>query len=193
MIRATADEKRGRDDQGQRNLQDELRSLAGDALHFDFAIERVQVGPYDVEPSAASREFGLHGSSRKAGMKQHFAQVTFGQAVRCLTRNETTFDGALPDPRVIDAPAIVLHFHVNVIAAMIGAEHDAALAGLSRSESAGGKLDAMRNRVPDQVDEGIGNLLDDVIVEFGFAARKIAFDLLLSRLGMNANRGRWQR
>ena len=51
--------KRGGDDQGQRNFQGELRSRAAGALNVDFAVQGGQVGANYVEANAAAGKFGF--------------------------------------------------------------------------------------------------------------------------------------
>ena len=90
---------------------------------------------------------------------------------------------------VVDATAVVFDFDVDVIAAVISAEGDFAwfgFAGAARRR----ELDAVGDGVADQVHERIGNLLDDVVVELGFVADEVEFDLLAGGLGGVANGAR---
>ena len=65
-----------------------------------------------------------------------------------------------------------------MITAVIGTESDTADFGFVSFAAAFRQFDSVSNGIPDQVDEGIRNLLNDVVVQFGFAARKVEFDLL---------------
>ena len=147
-------------------------------MNFDFAVEGIQVGADDVQTNAPSRELGFQRSSGKTRMEQHFPKFSFGKAAGGLVRNETTIDGALFDSVVIDAAAVVFYFDVNVIPTVIGTECDATDVRLAGVAAAFRQFDSVSNRIPDQVNEGIRNLLNDVVVQFGFAAGKVEFHLL---------------
>src|ERR1700730_5790413 len=116
-------------------------------------------------------------------MEEHLAIIAVGEAVGCFRRDESPLYGALPHAIVIDASAIVLNFDVNVIAAMIRAEGDSAGFRLTRGAAHVGGLDTMGDGVANKVHKGIGNLLDDVVVQLGFAAAEVEFDLFAGGSG----------
>ena len=130
--RSAAHEERGRDDQRQRNFQREGRARARRALNIDFAVQRVEIGAHDVEADAAAGKFGLYRSRRKSRMEKHFAQIAFGKTIGGFRGYQAAFDRALPHALVIDAAPVVLHFDVNVIAAVISAQADFADFRLAR-------------------------------------------------------------
>src|SRR5579883_1372933 len=171
--RAATDKERGRDDESQRHFQGELGAGAWRTLDFDFAVQSVEVGADDVEAHAAAGEFGFHRGSGEAGVEKHFAEIAFGEAIGGFRADEAAFDGALLDALVVDAAAVVFDFDIDVVAAVIGAERDLALLGLAIGRADVRQFDAMSDGVANEVDEGIGDLLDDVVVEFGFAAGEI--------------------
>src|SRR5437016_2651728 len=111
-------------------------------------------------------------------MEQHFPKFPFGKIAGCFMRDKATIDGALSHAGVVDTAAVVLDFDVDVIAAVIGSESDAADFGFVSFATAFRQLDSVSNGIPDQVDEGIRNLLNNVVVQFGFAAGKVEFHLL---------------
>src|SRR6266446_951941 len=174
---AAAHEQRGGDDQGQWNFQRELGSLAARALDVDFAVQHIEIGAHNVQADAAAGELGLCGRGGKAGVKEHLAEIAVGQAVRGLRRDEAALDGAQLHAIVIDAAAVVFDFNVNVIATMVRAEGNFAGFGLSGGAADVGVFDSVSNGVAHQVHEGIGNLLDDAVVQLGFTAGEIEFDL----------------
>jgi hypothetical protein len=65
-----------------------------------------------------------------------------------------------------------------VVAAVIGAKRNLAQFRLARGGAIFGALDSMCDRIPDQVNQGIRNLLNDVVIELGLAAGKVEIDLL---------------
>src|SRR5262249_16655266 len=86
------------------------------------------------------------------------------------------------DAVVVDAAAVVLDFDIDVVAAMVRAKRNAAGFGFAGERAAVRRLDAVRDGIAHEVDERIGNLLNDVVVEFGFAAEEFEFDELAGGL-----------
>src|SRR5215472_6531459 len=183
MESAAAHEKRWGDDERQRHLERELGALAGLALHLDFAVEGAEIRADHVEADAAAGEFGFHGGGGKAGVEKLFAQVAFGEAIRGFVRNEAAIDGTLLDTGIVNAAAVVFDFDVDVVAAVVGAEGDLALLGFARGGADLREFDAVRDGIADEMNERIGDLLDDVVVEF---------DELLRGFGGIANGAREQ-
>src|SRR5215469_14281776 len=102
-------------------------------------------------------------------MKEHFTHVAFREPVGGFHGNQAALNGALLHALVINAAPIVLNFNVNVIATMIRAQGDSSSVGLACCRAVGAVLDSMGYRVAYEMDEGIGNLLNDVVVQFGLA------------------------
>ena len=72
---------------------------------------------------------------------------------------------------VIDAAAIVLHFDENVIATMVSAHgHTAGIVFADVVAFFPAVFDAVGDGIPHQVNERIGDLLNNIVVEFGFSA-----------------------
>ena len=101
---------------------------------------------------------------------------------------------------VVDAAAVVLDFNVDVVAAMIGAQARLCrVSDLPAARRVFGVLDAVRDGIANQVHQRIGNLLNDVVVELGFAAGEVEIDLFAGgfarrreRRATSANRAcRW--
>src|SRR5579862_4160429 len=99
-------------------------------------------------------------------------------------------NGGFSDAFVIDSPAIILHFDINVIAAMIRAYGDVAMIGLPGMVPFLGALQSVSNGVADEMNEGIGNLLDDAVVELRFGSREIQLHLLACGAGGIAHSAR---
>src|SRR5205807_4413911 len=129
---ATADEERLRDDEGQRHFQSKARAPALFGVHLDLAIQLHHVRTHYVEAHTASGQFALAGSSREAGMEKEVQQVLLAQIGRSIGADETVFDCRLADLFVIDAPAIVFNFYINVVAAMISAHGYVSMVALAR-------------------------------------------------------------
>ena len=109
----------------------------------------------------------------KPGWNKHFAQIAFGETARGFLRNETGFDSALLHAFVIDPAPVVFHFNVDVVAAMVGAQDDLTLFGLASTDAIFGAFDSVGHRIANEVHQRIGDLLNDVVIELGFAAGEI--------------------
>src|SRR5439155_19154830 len=106
-----------------------------------------------------------------------------------LWRHDASIRGSLLDAFVVNASAVVFDFDVDMVAAMISAQGDATGLGLAREGAALRKFDAMRDGVANEMDERVGNLLNDVVVEFGLAAEEVEFHEFGGGAGGGANGG----
>src|SRR6266850_1496266 len=170
-----------RDDQRERHLKRELRALSACALDIDFAVERIQVGAHDVKPNTPARQFRLDRRGRKARVEKHFAKVALRQPVRGFGRYEAALDRALLHTLVINSPPVVFHFNIDVIAPMVSAQRDVSRCRLACGRTVVAVLDTVRYGISHQVHQRVGNLLNDVVVEFCFAAREVQLYLLAGR------------
>ena len=114
-------------------------------------------------------------------MEEHFAKIAFCQPVRSLLRNKAAFDGALLHSVVVDSPAVIFHFYVDVVSAVISAQHDIPRGWFARGRTISALLDAVRHGITHQMYEWIGNLLNDIVVELGLTSRQIQLDVLAGR------------
>src|SRR5271155_198010 len=106
-------------------------------------------------------------------MEKHFAEVALGETIRGFRRNKPALKGAQFHAFVVNTAAVVFHFDVNVIAAVVGTKRNLPHFRLASSDAIFGPLDSMGNGIADEVYEGIGNLLNDIVVEFRLASRKV--------------------
>src|SRR5262245_31477718 len=120
-------------------------------------------------------------------MEKHFAELALRQLVGSFLGNDHATNGALFDTLVVNSPAIIFDYEVDVVAEMIGAQRDPADFRLTGERAPIGEFDTVRNGIPDQMHERIGDLLNDVVVELGFAAEKVEFDKLAGGLRGVAN------
>ena len=89
---------------------------------------------------------------------------------------------------VIDTAAVVFYFDVYVIAPMVGTNSHIAMIGLARLIALFRALDTVRHRVANQVQQRIGDLLNNVVVEFGVVAFQLQVDQLVRSLRRVAGR-----
>ena len=78
-------------------------------------------------------------------MENHLAQIAFGKAVGGLGRDESAFDGGLAHAVVVDAAAVVFHFYVDMVSAVVGAQGYPAGVRLAGRLALIGKFDTVRD------------------------------------------------
>src|SRR5260370_33587140 len=115
-------------------------------------------------------------------MKEHRPKVALREPVRGFFGNKPALDGSLLYALVIDSAAVVFDFNVNVVAAMIGAQHYVSGRRFAAGRAVGALLDAVRHRIADQMYKRIGNLLNDIVVELRFAPGKIQLNVRAGRM-----------
>ena len=187
---AAAHKQRLRNDQGQRNFYGEARAMPGFAAHFDFTVQRMNVGAHHVESHTSTSQFGHRRSRGKARTEQKLAQLALRQFRGSDGRHRPHFHDALADAVVIDAAAIVFHFDEYVIAAMIGPYRDVALFRFARALPGLRFFHAVRHRITHQMNQRIGNVLNNIVVEFGVGAFQRKLDGLAGGIRRVADRAR---
>src|ERR1700732_5244549 len=103
-------------------------------------------------------------------MEKHFTQIALGKAIRRFRRDQAALNGAVPHAAIVDAASVIPYFDVDVISAVIGAQADFSELRLPSGDAILAGFDAVGDGVAHQVNEGIGNLLDDTVVQFRFTA-----------------------
>src|ERR1700676_979927 len=98
-------------------------------------------------------------------MEQESAQLIFREMLSFRDGNQTGSDGRLANPLVVEPAAVVLHFDEHMITAMEGAYGHLAARGFPGPFARRRVFNSMRDGVANQVDQWIGNLLHDVVVE----------------------------
>ena len=93
------------------------------------------------------------------------------------------FDGRGADFVVVDTAAVILHFDKDVVAAVIGADSDIAVIAFALVYLSSVALKAVRNGVANEMNQRIGNLLNDVVIEFSLCAGKGEFNFLVRGFG----------
>ena len=111
-------------------------------------------------------------------MEEHLTKIALRETVSRLRGNKASLNRAVLHALVINTAAVIFDFDVNLIAAVIRAQHDVPRWGLPSADSFAAVFDTVRDRIAHQVNKRIGNLLDDVVVKFGFTAREIKRHLL---------------
>ena len=111
-------------------------------------------------------------------MEEYLPKIAFRQPVGGLLGKKPAFDRALLHALVIDSTAVIFDLDVNVVPAVVGAQHDLPGGRFASGDAVAAVLDAVRHGVAHQMYERIGNLLNDIVVQLGFASGKIQLDML---------------
>ncbi len=180
---ADAHEQRLRDDQRERHLEGEAGADSLPRFDLDLAVQRVEIGANHVETDSASGQLRLSRSGREAREEHEVEQFLRRERACLFGVHQLEFGGGRANLLVIDAAAVVLHLDKNVIAAVIGANRDIAAVRFAGIVTLVRPLDAVRHGIAHQVQQRIGNLLDDVVVQLGLGARQHQFHPLAGRLG----------
>src|SRR5689334_7721410 len=99
-------------------------------------------------------------------MKEDLQQIAFAKLRSVISGDDSLLYSFRPDAFKVDAAAIILDLNEDVIAAVVGTYGDIAVIRFSRAITLLGRFQPVGNGVANQVDERIGDLLDDVVVEF---------------------------
>src|SRR5215831_6055356 len=91
--------------------------------------------------------------------------------------------GGLAHFFVVYAAAVVLDFNINMVAAMVSTHGDVSGVALALLVSFFVALQAVGHRVAHQMNQRIGNLLDDVVVQLGLRAGQRELHFLVHGLG----------
>ena len=90
----------------------------------------------------------------------------------------------------VDPASVVFQRDQNAVALLLGRENQMAGRGFAEALANLGGLDAMIHRVADQVNQRLGDLLDDFLVELGLAAANLELDFLAEGARQVADRPR---
>src|ERR1700688_1033625 len=103
-------------------------------------------------------------------MEEHFAQIALGKAISRFRGDEAALNSTVPHAVIVDAASVILHLDVDMISPVISAQANFADLRLASGDTILAGFDSMCDRVAHQVNQRIGNLLDDAVIQFGFAA-----------------------
>ena len=90
----------------------------------------------------------------------------------------------------IDPAPVVFQRDQDAVALLLGRENQLAGGRLAAALAIGRRLDAVIDGVANQVNQRLGDLLDDFLVELGLAAANRELDFLAERAGEVAHRAR---
>ena len=162
----------------ERQRQGELDRHAAAALRLEryAAAEVLNIAANDVHADAAAGNVGDLFGGGESGQENQIVDLVFGEHASRLTNpwSRAFFEDALG----IDARAVVADFNDDAAAAMFGGKADGAFFGLAGRRRSSGILDAVIDRVADDVGQRIAQTLDDRSVDLGVFADHFETDFL---------------
>ena len=125
-------------------LMVKLVPAPGDRLHVDRAADLLDVGAHHVHADAAAGDVGDLGGGGEARREDELVDLRVRQLVGdSASGDEPLRDRLGPDPRDVEAAAVVGDLDDDVAALVIGREADAASLRLAGGEPLARRLDAV--------------------------------------------------
>ena len=165
---AGAHQDRLRDRQRERQVEIELRALARGGLDLDPATERGDLAAHDVHADAAAGDLRHLRGRREPWLEQAFDELLLGRLG--VLRDQADRTGALADAVEIDAAAVVRELDQDFVADLLHGERDLAglrLAGLLPRVA---RLEAVVERIAQQVLERADQLFQHRAIELRLRA-----------------------
>ena len=141
--------------------------MAGDALHIHHATDLLDVGLDYVHANAAPRDVGDPFGCRKSGEEDEVQRFALRHAGGVIRRDRAAFDRFSLYPIDIDSRTIVADLDVDLPAFMEGSQRQSAFQRLSRLLSLLWQLDAVIDRVANEMSQRVLDRLDNRLVQLG--------------------------
>src|SRR6266853_1168068 len=175
---ARTNEESLRNNQCEWNLHGETCAAACFAAYFNFTVQGVNVVADNVESHTAPGDFRLRGGRGETGMKQERPQFAFRKMAGFRGRHESGVHGGMANPFVVEPAAVVLHFDKYVIAAVECAHGHSAAFRLPCQFPRRGVFDPVGDGIANEVNQRIGDLLHDVVVQPRVCSDQLKIDRL---------------
>ncbi|GBC91241.1 hypothetical protein HRbin14_02005 [bacterium HR14] len=137
----------------QRYFDLQARTLTLLRLDGDGAAEAFHIAFDDIHPDAAPRQVAHLLGCGEPGLEDEVQQRFAAGLV--MLREPAELNRLLAHALEVNPASVVAHFNIDAPLCLIGAEGERARFGLARTPPLFGRLDAVVNRVPNQVGERI--------------------------------------
>ena len=163
---------------GQRHGQFQLAAVTQPRLHAQGAAQLGHAGLDHVHADAAAGDVRHRRGGAEAGTEDQFVALGLAQAGGLGAVQQALLDRLAAQDVRVHAVAVVADRDHDALAALAGGEHDAALSRLAVALAFVRHFHAMVEGVAQQVNQRIGQRLDQAAVEVGALAFQHQFDLL---------------
>ena len=164
--------------QGEGQGQGEGGAPAGNRVHFDQAMQPLQVLPHHVQPHPPAGEACGLRQGGEAGAEDELHRLLVAQAGHLLHRQQPSFHGRPPHGFQVNPRPVIGHPQDDGVALLSGPQVDRASTGLARRLPTVGRLDAVIHRIAQEMGEGILRGLQHLAVHLGLGPFNLQCDLL---------------
>ena len=159
---------------GKRQLDGHAPAAIG--LERNAPADVLDIAADHVHADAAAGYVGDLFRGREAGQEDEIVDLIVAE--RSVRAYQPAVARLLQHTLGIDTGAVVLDLDDDAAAAMLGREPDRAFFGLACSRAIGRRLDAVIDRVADDMGQRIAEAFDDRAIDFGVFARQFQLHLL---------------
>src|SRR5262249_39270213 len=185
-----AEEKRLNAREGEGRTKLNRSSLACLRKNIDRALEPFQNGPNDVHANTTAGDFSDFGRRAEAGLEDQVLYFGIRHAIDFALFQKAFGDGVLAEVVKVNTAAIVANFEDELSALVIGAKGYCSTYGFLRGQSLVGRLDAVVDRVANNVSERFGQRIKNAFIEIGVLAYEFQRDIFAAVLGNVADNAR---
>ena len=172
------------------NCRRKHRPYPGNRFDLQAAAELIHFRLHHVHPHPATGKVGDLHRGRKAGQQQQGQEFLVAHPGEFLREPQTLPDRLPLDRLAIDSPTVVADHNRDLIAQMPHHQRKATRPRLALGLPFVGPFDAVVATVPHQVCQGIGEYVEDALVQLQLRSRYIERDLLAQLAGQVANEPR---
>ena len=130
-------------------------------------------------PTPRPEIVGGRGSRAEAGLEDELEQLQRRPAFHLRCGRQSAANGRLAQRAGVDAAPVVPHGDEDPIALLLGRDEELSGRRLAALDPFGGRFEAVVEGVADHVNQRLGNLFDDFLVELRLAAADRQLDFLV--------------
>ncbi len=184
------DDQRGDDRQGERDLDDEGRALAGRRAHLDGAADLLDVGLDHVHADTATGDAGHLGGGGEAGLENVLLDLLLAHLLQLGFAGQAVLQDLRLDPVDRETAAVVADLDDDMAAFVIGVERDLAGFRFARAAALLRPFQAVVGGIAHHVGQRVLDHLQDLAIQLGVLADHDQFDLLLQFVAEVAHQAR---
>ena len=163
----------------QRKVQRDARPFVELRLDAHGAAQPLDDALDDVHADAAAGDVGRRRPRAEAGLEDQVEKLLGRPSIDLARGRHAPLDGHRAQHLQVDAAPVVFQRDQDAIALLLGREHQLAGRRLADALADGRRLDAVVDGVANEMNQRLGDLLDDFLVELGLAAANREVDFLV--------------